>query len=67
MRKIKKYIVSVNYDNKNEFFNNIMARTKQEAMLLVIDLFLTKNKKYTSRPLISYRLRSCLEDYTRKK
>ena len=39
MRKINRYIVSVNYEDKTEVFRHIMAHTKQEASLLVISLF----------------------------
>lgn len=62
MRKTKKYIVSVSYEDKTEIFRHITAHTRQEAALLVISLFLIKDEKYNCRPLTSYKIISCLEN-----
>ena len=62
MRKNKLYSVLVSYDDKTEIFSHITARTKQEAGLLVIMFFLTKNPKYNCRTLNSYRLKVVIED-----
>lgn len=62
MRKNKLYSVVVNYDDKSEIFSHITARTKQEAELLVIMFFLTKNEKYVCRTLNSYKLKAVIED-----
>lgn len=67
MRKLRNYLVSVSYEDKNEIFRRIKATTKQEAELMIIELVLIKNPKYNCRPLTSYKLKSCLEDYNRRK
>lgn len=61
MKKLKKYLVSINYEDKNELFRHISAHTKQQAELFVIYLYLMRDPKYLKRPLTSYRIKSCLE------
>ena len=67
MKKLRNYLVSVNYEDRCDLFHNITAHTKSEAEMLVISLFLLKDSKYNCRPLTSYRLKSCLENYRRSK
>ena len=61
MKKLKKYLVSINYEDKNELFRHVSAHTKQQAELLVIYLYLMRDKKYVKRPLTDYKIKSCLE------
>lgn len=65
MRKLKNYLVAISYEDKNEIFRHIKAKTKQEAELMIIELILIKDPKYNCRPLTSYKLKSCLEEYRR--
>ncbi|MBO5529990.1 MAG: hypothetical protein J5970_01170 [Bacilli bacterium] len=67
MKKLKNYLVSVSYEDKCDLFHNITAHTKSEAEMLVISLFLLKDSKYNCRPLTTYKLKSCLEDYKRRR
>lgn len=67
MKKLRSYLVSISYEDKNEIFRHIQAKTKQEAELMIIELILIKDPKYNCRPLTSYKLQSCLEDYNRRK
>ncbi len=67
MRKLKNYLVAVSYEDKCDLFHNITAHTKSEAEMLVISMFLLKDSKYSCRPLTAYKLKSCLENFRRRR
>lgn len=67
MRKFRNYLVSISYEGKCDLIHHVPAKTKLEAEMYVINLFLLNDPKYKNRPLTSYRLKSCLENYKKRK